>query len=296
MVATEAAAESIATETSSRTLKPRPISIPMNNVATMKYSIVPNRTVVKPTGIQSSDGSLATFKSCFMVSSASGMQTSALQVAAPSITGLSRLDSHDARRQPQRNRHNQHRSGEHQPADRENGARKHQEYRINLRADQGDLRSDQSDDSDRQQETEPVKYHDADGLNVLQRSEYRAPRLTLGHHHADPENCSENQNLHAVVVGQRCKDVGRNESEQPAFRRGRGRAAAREVQRKLKVDPVRRTSYEGTDAGKRRLVGGQDMKNRQGNEDCNRGHRDDENHRPDRRQLHHASNRTAGHG
>jgi hypothetical protein len=61
----------------------------LNNVTTEKYRIVPKRSIAKPTGIQRSHGCRAAPNFSVIVSSASGMQTNVLRVAAPSIMGAS---------------------------------------------------------------------------------------------------------------------------------------------------------------------------------------------------------------
>ena len=49
------------------------------------------------------------------------------------------------------------------------------------------------------QEAEPIKNRDADGLDVSQRAENRMPGLALGHYHSDAKDYREYQHTHTVV-------------------------------------------------------------------------------------------------
>ena len=67
-VANEAAIENAATKPRSAKPNGRPINVPMNAVATIKYTMVPNRMVAKPKGMKRSHVSRFIFRSSFNAS------------------------------------------------------------------------------------------------------------------------------------------------------------------------------------------------------------------------------------
>ena len=195
-VAKEAAIENAATKQRSIKLNGRPINVPMNTVATIKYRMVPNRMVAKPRGMKRSHISRFSFRSSFNASNAMGMQISVLRVDAPSVIGFSKA----ANTAPGAARSDHARSSIlHQYGGTTTG--------------EGSLRNPY-----RHQEAEPIKNHDADGLDVSQRAENRMPGLALGHYHSNAKDNPEYQHTqHAVVRRKRCEYVGRNDRKKSGF-------------------------------------------------------------------------------
>ena len=197
-VAKEAAIENAATKPRSTRLNGRPINVPMNTVATIKYRMVPNRMVAKPRGIKRSHISRLIFRSSFNASNAMGMQISVLRVDAPSVIGF---------RKQQTLRRGPHVATTQKPIRRTTtGIRKQRPNALGAMPIY------------RHQEAEPIKNHDADGLDVSQRAENRMPGLALGHYHSNAKDNPEYQHTqHAVVRRKRCEYVGRNDRKKSGF-------------------------------------------------------------------------------
>ena len=87
IVANELMKENVPRSNSSRPPKVCPVKFPTNKAATMKCTILPNRTTANPIGMKSSHGSLGACSTSVIVSSAVGAQRSVFRVAAANASG-----------------------------------------------------------------------------------------------------------------------------------------------------------------------------------------------------------------